>query len=555
MTKMLDNHGITRRVRPLGRALYGIFAPAGGMLSGGTAPRGIMMASVGVAVLATAPLLYIVLRAFQASPETWLRLWHNRIPDLLANTLGLAVTVTAVTIVLSVLLAYLIVRTDLPGRKTAHWLMAVPLAIPAYIGAFAYITFWGHNGVAHVLLAKIPGLSLQTDSLPSIYSFGGTVLVLSLFTFPYVYLLVSAALRTGGGDLEEAALSCGLSRRQIFLNVTLPLLRPAVAAGGLLVFLYVLSDFGTVAMLRFPTFTSVIYLQLVGRYDRGAAAVLSTLLLVVALAVLYLEWRLRSGARYDPGGGARRPPSRVALGRWRYPALFLVAGVGLLSVVAPLGLMVYWSVAGIARGDLPAGFFQYARNSLLTAGTAATASMVLALPLVFLAVRRHGPLGRTLIRLVYAGYALPGVILALGIVFVASSAFPALYGSLALLVLAYIVRFLPQGIQAEESSLAQVDPCLEEAARLAGCSAWQAFLRVTLPLIRPGLISGWALVFISSIKELPATLLLRPAGFDTLSVRIWIEASEGFFERGAPAALLLVLISALPLKVLFSREP
>jgi iron(III) transport system permease protein len=517
-------------------------------------PPGITLASAVVSALAAVPVFYVLLRASQSSPEIWARLWLGRIPELLAGTLGLAVAVTAVTVAVSALLSYLVVRTDLPGRETVHWLLAVPLAIPAYIGAFAYIALLGHNGLARVFLAKTTGIPLQEVALPSIYSFGGTVLVLSLFTFPYVYLLAAAALRSGGGDLEEAALSCGITRIRTFFRVTLPLLRPSLAAGGLLVFLYVLSDFGTVAMLRFPTFTSAIYLQLVGRYDRGTAAVLSAVLLAVALAVICLERRLRGGARYHRNPGGRGSPPPVPLGLWRLPALFFAGAVIVLSLGVPLGMLCFWSAAGIAGGVVTSDFFHYVRNSLLTAGSAATASVALGLPLVFLAARNNGRLGKALIRMVYAGYALPGVIVALGLVFSVSSLLPALYGSVVLLVTACVVRFMPQAVQAEEAAMAQVHPCLEEAARLAGYSPWPAFLKVTLPLIRPGLISGWALVFISSAKELPATLILRPAGFDTLSVRVWIEASEGFFERGAPAALLLVLSSALPLNFLFRKE-
>lgn len=531
----------------MGRIRQNIFLPAG-------PPPGIAAASLCAAALSAVPLFYILLRASQASPEIWLRLWRTRIPELLANTLGLAVAVTAVTITLSLLLAYLTERTDLPVRKAIHWLMAVPLAIPAYVGAFAYITFLGHGGLARQILGDFPGLPHGAVDLPSIYGFGGAVLVLSLFTFPYVYLLAAASLRAGGGELEEASLSCGCSRFQTFFRVTLPLLRPATAAGGLLVFLYVLSDFGTVSMLRFPTFTSVIYLQLIGRYDRAAAAVLSAVLLFIALAVIYAEWRSRSGARHYQAGGGHRPPSPAPLGGWKYPAVIFTWAVVLLSVAAPLGLLGYWSLSGFAGGALHRDFLQHGLNSLLTAAFAATASVALALPMAYLSVRHGGTMAKTLARLVYAGYALPGVILALGMVLVASSWLPFLHGTAAILILAYIARFLPQGLQAEESALARVNPCLEESARLAGYSPWSAFLRVTLPLIRPGLIAGWAMVFISSLKELPATLLLRPAGFDTLAVRVWIEASEGFFERGAPAALLLVIVSVLPVKLLFGRE-
>ncbi|MFZ5648753.1 MAG: ABC transporter permease [Bacillota bacterium] len=543
-----------RRMGPWVPFRQDFFLPAGKFLPPAGPPAGIAAASLCAAALSAVPLFYILLRASQASPEIWIRLWRTRIPELLFNTIGLAVTVTAVTIGVSVLLAYLTVRTDLPGRDIIHWLMAVPLAIPAYIGAFAYITFFGHNGIARQVAGMIPGLPPGSVNIPSIYGFSGSVLVLSLFTFPYVYLLSAASLKAGGGDLEEASLSCGLSRLQTFFRVTLPLLRPSLAAGGLLVFLYVLSDFGTVAMLRFPTFTSVIYLQLVGRYDRASAAVLSVVLLVMALAVIYIEWRLRTRGRYYQPGGGYRPPDWVPLGRWRYPAVIFTAAVILLSVAAPVALLAYWTVSGISGGSLPEDFLQHARNSLISAASAATASIALALPIAFLSVRHNGPMAKTVARLVYAGYALPGVILALGMVLLVSSGAPFLHGTAIILVLAYIARFLPQGLQAEESALARINPCLEESARLAGYSPWPAFLKVTLPLIRTGLVSGWTMVFISSLKELPATLLLRPAGFDTLAVRVWIEASEGFFERGAPAALILIIVSTLPLKFLFGRD-
>jgi iron(III) transport system permease protein len=468
------------------------------------------------------PLFYIIYRALAGDAGVWARLWNTRIPLLLGNTLGLLVTVTALAIMVAVPLAWLVVKTDLPGRRFWRWALALPLAIPPYIGAFVYM----------VLFA------------PYIYGFGGTALVLMIFTYPYIFLLVAAALASINSSLEEAAMISGCGPWQVFRRVILPLLRPAIGSGSLLVALYVLADFGTVAMLRFQTFSSAIYTQLVGRYDRSAAAVLSAILVVITVTLIWLEWRSRAGVRYDQTTGAYRPGQIYKLGYWRYPALAVVLLVSLVAVFVPVGVLAVMTVQGFKSGAVGAGFLQYVWHSFAVSALAALAAVPLALPVAYLSVRHSSFAGKSIARLAYSGYALPGVVVALGVIFVFNRYLPVFYGTVALLVAAYLIRFLPQSLQAQETALGMVSPNLEEAGLSCGYNRGQVLRKITLPLIRPGLMAGWGMVFLSSMKELPATLLLRPAGFDTLAVRIWLEASEGFYELAAPASLLLIAASA-----------
>ncbi len=489
------------------------------------------------------PILYVMVRGFQGGWERWLSLLDTRIPQLLWNTLSLTAAVSLGALLIGVVAAWLVTRTDLPYRRTWAWLLALPLVIPPYVGAISYIIIFGPQGLLRNILGHSP---------VDIYSFGGVALVLTLFTYPYVYLITSAALKRFNLNYEEAGRIAGLSYPQVFLKIILPLLRPAMGAGFLLVALYTLADFGLVSMLRYTTFTTAIYFQ-TGSFDRHSAAVLSMVLIMITLVILGLEYRTRSRQKYFQTAGSYREPDPLQLGRWRPAAL---AGLGIIAAAAlglPLSVLVYWSYYGIARGALDSRFLEYSYHSLLTAGAAAAACAVLALPLVYLKSRHPSVLSSFYEKLALAGYALPGVIIALGMVFIFNNYIPALYGTAVVLVLAYIIRFLPQAMQAESSSLNQVSPRLDEAGRSLGYSPWQVVTRLILPLIRPGVLAGMALVFVNAVKELPATLLLRPPGMDTLAVRIWIEASEGFYEMAAPASLLIIIVSALPLKWLISR--
>jgi iron(III) transport system permease protein len=489
------------------------------------------------------PVLYVIIRGIQGGLDRWVSLLDSRIPQLLFNTLSLTTVVTAGALVLGVSTAWLINRSDLPGRKIWEWLLALPLVIPPYVGAVSYIIVFGPRGLVRNVLVDFP---------INIYSFTGVALLLTLFTYPYVYLVAGAALKRFNHNYEEAGRIAGLSYFQVILKIVLPLLRPAMGAGAILVALYSLSDFGLVAMLRYTTFTTAIYYQM-GSFDRLSAAILSVVLIILTLFLLGIEYSSRRKKRYFQSTGTYRKPAPVPLGRG---SAYCFAGVGIivsLALVLPVSVLLYWSYAGIVRGALDSRFWEYAHQSLLTAGLAAIACAVLALPLVYLKSRHPGLISSVYEKLALAGYALPGVIIALGMVFIFNQYLPGLYGTSIVLVVAYVIRFLPQAMQAESSSLSQVSPRLDEAGRSLGFSPRKVIARVILPLIRPGILAGMALVFVSAVKELPATLVLRPPGMDTLAVRIWIEASEGFYDMAAPASLLIILISALPLKWLINK--
>jgi iron(III) transport system permease protein len=455
--------------------------------------------------------------------------------------------VTAAAIALALPLAWLTQRTDLPGRRAWTVLTLLPLVIPSYIGAYLIVSALGPTGLLRD--------ALGVDRLPSLYGFAGAWLSLTLFTYPLVLLTVRAAMRRLDPQLEEAARGMGRSAWRTYFGVVLPQLRPAIGAGGLLVALYVLSDFGAVSIMRFDSLTRAIYTAYRASFDRAQAASLACLLVAVTLVVIFLEARARAQDAYHrTGPGAARPAPTVALGRWRWPALALCAAVTLLALVLPIGVLVYWTTKSFAGtvewGDVAGA----AGHSLLAAGLAAAAAAACALPVALLAARYRGALPRAIERATYATHALPGVVVGLALVFFGTRVALPLYQTLAMLVAAFVLLYLPQAVGPARAALLQVSPNLEEAARGLGRRAPVAFATVTAPLASGGILAGGALVFLTAVKELPATLLLAPIGFDTLATDIWRATSVGFFERGAVPSLVLLAVSAAPLYILTARR-
>lgn len=513
-----------------------------------------------VALFVAIPLVYIFIRAFGADAESWQRLLQTRIWKLLGNTLLLVVAVTSGTLVTGVSMAWLTERTDLPGRKIFRWMLVMPLAIPAYIGGIVYLALLRpRGGYIPQALENIFGQSVFT---PSPLGFFGAAFILTLFTYPYVYLLSGAAFRSLHASLEEAARTFGRTPFQTLFQVTLPALRPGLAAGALLVALDILAEYGTVALLRYETFSSAIFVQLSGRYDRSAASVLSGILVTLAILILWSELRLQGQARFTQMESNWRPAPLTLLGKWRFPAFLLVMGVISASLLIPVAVLVVWSIQAFLDPQTLTtifhtglqGFGSYVWNSLWSSGLAALIAVLFSLPVALLSVRYPNRFSKFISRFCQVGYAIPGVVIALSLVLFVNRALPFLYATPFVIVIAYVLRHMPQAIRASESALNQLSPSLEEASRTLGRTSLQTLFQVTLPLILPGLLAGGSLAFITSLKELPATLLLRPPGFDTLAVRVWVWAGEGFYLQAAPAALLLVLVSALPLSFLLRRE-
>ena len=455
--------------------------------------------------------------------------------------------VTALCAVIAAPLAWLTVRTDLPFRRAWSVLSVLPLVIPSFVGAFLYISALGPRGLLQQALEGAFGL----ERLPSIYGLPGAAFTLALLSFPYMLLTIRGSLSNLDPATEESARSLGFGPFETLWHVTLPQLRPSIAAGGLLVALYTLSDFGAVSLMRFQTFTWVIYQQYESAYDRSIAALLALALVGMAAVVLALtHWSQGRERYYQSNAAAARVPRRFRLGRWKMPALAFCGGVTLLSLALPMAVLAYWLARGIGLGETLDPLWEATRNSVVASGLAALATAAFAVPVAVVIVRHRGAFSRVLETASFTGYALPGVVIALALVYFGANYALPLYQTLWLLVFAYVVLFFPVALGAIRSRLEQVSPLLEEAARGLGRRPWQALTSVTLPLLSPGILMGAALAFLITIKELPATLILGPLGFGTLATSVWSASSEAFFARAAAPALMIILISSIPMAVL-----
>ena len=509
-------------------------------------------ALVVAALLLIAP-VYLALRTVGAGWDAIDLIFRPRTLWVIGRTVALMATVMLGCILISAPLAWLTVRTDLPGRGFWRVATMLPLALPSYIVGFTIAVGLGPRGILQGWLEAGFGV----ERIPSIYGFPGAAFTLIIISFPYVLLPVRAALWNMDVSLDESARILGRDRWQTFWSVTLPMLRPAIFAGGLLTALYALSDFGAVAIMRYETFTWSIFIQYGAALDRTLAAAWSLALIALALAVVWGENTARNavGGRYFRSrGGATRLPEPIPLGRWRWPALAYCGTVVAMSVLSPVAVLAYWTVRGVAAGEPLLLLWRAAANSVGVSVLAAVLTVLCAAPIAVLTVRYPGLFSRWLERLGFVGFALPGIVIALGLVYFGANYAPWLYQSLAILAVAYVTLFLPAAVGSLRTSLLQVRPEFEDAARSLGKRPLSVLFSVTLPLIRPGILTGAALVFLLTMKELPATLILSPIGFTTLASSIWAAAEEAFFARAAAPALLLVAVSSIPLALITMRE-
>jgi iron(III) transport system permease protein len=469
---------------------------------------------VAVVALVCIPLVYLIIRVLDGGSDAWSVLGRGRVLELVWNTVLLVGLVTGAALVLGVPLAWLVTRTDLPARRFWAVAAALPLVIPSYVAALALLATFGPRGFLQQILEEPFGV----ERVPEIYGLPGAVLALTISTYPYVYLLGAAALRDLDPALEEASRSLGRSRLETFRRVTLPVLRPSLGAGALLVALYTLSDFGAVSLMQYNSLTRAIYVQYRSLFDRTPAATLALVLVALTAIVLVLEHYARGRVRYHRRTpGTVRPAPRIHLGGWRWPAFAFCSAVVGFALLLPLAVMIYWLERAVSLGREFGDVWGPAFNSLLAS---------------------------TLERLSYSSNALPGIVIALSLVFFGANYAGFAYQTLGLLLFAYVVRFFPQAVASSHSALLRVDPRLEEAARGLGKSPRRAFATVTAPLVAPGLLAGAALVFLSTMKELPATLLLAPIGFDTLATEVWTATTVAAYSEAALPALLLVVFSA-----------
>jgi iron(III) transport system permease protein len=515
-------------------------------------PLFLILAAVVVAVAITLPLVYLVIRAVGiGADEFWALVTRPRNIDVFFQSAAMAATVTVFSALIAVPLAFLTVRTDLPGRK--FWLIAttLPLAVPSYVGSFALIATLAPRGSFLQILLE----PLGVEKLPSIYGFPGAVLAITLFTYPYLLLSVRSGLQGIDPSIEEAGRSLGYSSKETFFKVVLPQLRPSMIAGSLLVALYALRDFGTPSLMRFDSFTRVIFIQYRASFNRNTAAVLSLMLVTLVLFILWLEYRMRSRAAYYTRGSASlRPPKIVKLGIWKWPALGFCLLITSFGVVLPVGITLFWLIRGLNAGYNFPNLLPIIGNSILASGLAAIAAIIFALPIAILSVRFPTKITAIIERCSYISFGLPGIVIALSLVFFGANYLPFIYQTLPMLIFAYLVLFLPQSVGSIRSSLLQVNPKIEESARSLGRNSWQTLTEVTFPLVRPGVLSGAVLVFLTAIKELPATMLLSPIGFRTLATQIWQATENVDFADAAAASLTMLLVSMGSTLLVLSQE-
>ena len=514
-------------------------------------PLSLWLVAVAIAGAAALPAVYLVVRAADSGDTAIDAILDSDTAGILWRTIQLIALVTAGSVLIAVPLAWLTVRTDLPYRRAWAVASVLPLAIPSYVGALAFISAFGPRGLVQGWLEGPFGI----NRLPDLYGLTGAAVVLTLLSYPYVFLAVRATLWRLEPEMEEASWTLGRSPWQTFRRVTLPLLYPAIGAGALLVALYTLSDFGAVALLQYDTFTRVIFNEYNSAFNRAGAAALSLVLLGVGVTLILIEASARRRARYYSGANAARRKRRIVrLGRWRWPASVFSGAVTLLALGVPVFVLAYWLVRGIDAGE--SGLFDWgaAYNSVRYSLAAAIATVIAAVPISVLSVRRPGLLSAVLERFSYVGFALPGIAVGLGLVFFGIRYATGIYQTAYLLVFAYVVLFLPVAVGLIRASLMQVNPRMEEAAMSLGRSRINAFLTITVPLVRPGLAAAGIMVFLLTMKELPATLILAPFESRTLATSIWSAAEEAFFARAAAPSLLLVLASAIPMTFLVLRE-
>ena len=509
-----------------------------------------------VLLIALAMLLPLAYLLYRAAGVGWTQavdlLARMRTLQIMWNSLILVCGVTTLSLALALPFAWLTERTDLPGWRIWTVLAMMPLVIPSYVGGFALIAMFGPRGALQELLSPF-----GVNRLPSIYGFTGALWVLTLFTYPYIFMSIRAALHRFDPSIEEAARSLGYNGWQTFLKVTLPNLRPAITAGGLLVALYTLSDFGAVSLLRFNSFTRAIYVQYLSSFDRNVASLLSLALIVFTIILLVLERNSRGRGRpryYRSSAGVAAPRKRIELAHRKWPALLFCGTVVTAALVLPVGVIVFWFLRGLASGESLTPVWTATLNSFRAGAMAALAAAALGLPVAFAAIRMGGRLMNLAARAVYVGYGLPGIVIALSLVFFGANFAPLLYQTLWMLVFAYVVRFLPQAIGAMQISLMQMNPRLEEAGRSLGLGNRAVFRRIIAPIVQPGVLAGMALVFLTTVKELPATLLLSPTGFTTLATQIWSATDEAFFARAAAPALMLLAMSAFSIFLVLMQE-
>src|SRR5215470_11582956 len=518
------------------------------------------LAALVIAGLLVVPIVSVLSSFLTPAGEVWRHLWRTQLVELITNTVLLLVGVGVGTLVVGTGLAWLVVYHRFPGRTFFEWALILPLAIPAYVLGFVFLGLFDFAGPLQTFLRATFG---QGFRLPNLRSYGGVTLMMTLVFYPYVYLLARSAFRGQGAATLEMARSLGHSALHAFVTVTLPIARPALVAGVALAMMEALADFGTVATFGYRTLTEAIYRVWYGMFDRPAATQLASGLLCFALLLLFVEraspGRPQFTETYRRGAGVtpkilRGWPAALAVG-----ACLAVLGPGFLLPVGQLGL---WTLATLRAGQLAPAFGALLLHTLYLAGLATGLACLMAVILAYASRLHPSPGVRWSVQCVALGYALPGSVVAVGVLLPlgwldhtvillldrlwGGSSGLLLTGSAVGLIFAYLVRFLAVSLQTVDANLTNIPLSFDDAARSLGANVSRVLRRVHLPLMRSGLLTALILVFVEVMKEMPATILLRPFGLDTLAVEVWKRTSEAMWQEAAVPALAIVAAGILP---------
>ena len=507
-------------------------------------PKTLVVVSGAIGLLFIAPFAYVFIQNLRLGADFGDILTDGDTWATLQRSFSLAIVVSVSAAAIGTALAWTVVRTDIPFKKLLAVIAPLPLVFPSFVGATALISGFATGGLLEQVVEPA-GISL-----PELRGFRAAWFVLTLFTYPYLYLPVAARLRRLPRSLEESGRILGRSPTQVFASIVWPQIRTATSAGALLVFLYTISDFGAVELLRYDTFTRKIYANQLA--DRGTAMAFSLLLGIVAVAVVAAE---RALVRRDPPApiSSKGRSMAIPLGRWRWPTFAAIVAFYSLAIAGPVASLAHWTIRGASAtrssGSLALsadGLFGAITNTVFVSAVAAVVTVVVVLPIAYLSTRHTTRLGGAAHGLVVAGFALPGLVTALAIVFwvLSTDVLVGLYQTLPLLILAYVIHFGAQASGAARVAVNTIPRPLEDAARMLGAARSRRFFTVELPLMVPGLVAAAGLVLLSTMKELPATLLLSPTGFDTLATEIWASMDTVSYAQAGLESMALLAVSA-----------
>ena len=535
-----------------------------------TSSRWLVALALLVGGLVALPVLAVLAQVLSTGTgDTWSHLVSTVLPDYIGSTLWLCLGVGVGTASMGVGAAWLVTRYEFPLRGTLEWALVLPLAVPGYVMAYTYTDLLQFVGPVQTALREAFGWGRADYWFPDVRSLGGAVVLFSLVLYPYVYMLARTAFLERAGGMLEVGRVLGLGPWGSFFRVSLPLARPAIAAGVSLALMETLADFGAVSYFGVQTFTTGIYRAWFSLGDRVAAAQLASALLGFVILVLAFERLSRGRARFHDTTLRRSRVTAIRLGGWRGALAVLACLVPMVAgFLLPAGILLHMS---LSQGDAQFGprFIALARNSVTVSGLTAFIAVMLALLLAYAARLQPHWLVRTTHRLGGLGYALPGTVIAVGVLIpvtrvdkvlttwmeqaVGWQGGLVLTGGIVGLVYACVVRFLTPAVQSIDAGLLKVTPNMDHAARSLGLTPLGALRRVHFPLLRGSLLTALLLVFIDVMKELPATLVMRPFNFDTLATQAYTLASDERLAEASTAALTIVVVGLLPLIVL-SRE-